>query len=96
MSRAEDRHQHAKAAKQQRVERAAERPPRAQAQKGKEVHGRGEGGQHDACKTTQSTNKHIDKTSYVKTFIGTVIHVSIRCNITVTESLDKLIRYLLG
>lgn len=57
MSCAEDHHQHAKAAKEQRVKRAAERPPRAQAQKGKEVHGRGEGGQHDACRMTQSTIK---------------------------------------
>lgn len=57
MSSAEDGHQHAKAAKEQRVKWAAERPPCAQAQKGKEVHGRGEGGQHDACRTTQRTIK---------------------------------------
>lgn len=55
MSRTEDRHQHAKAAKEKFVKRVAERPPRTQAQKGKEVHGRGEGGQHDTCRTTQST-----------------------------------------
>lgn len=57
MSSAEDGHQHTKAAKEQRVKWAAERPPCAQAQKGKEVHGRGEGGQHDACRTTQRTIK---------------------------------------
>lgn len=55
MSCAEYRHQHAEAAKEQRVKGAAERPPRAQAKKGKEVHGRSERGQHDTCRRTQST-----------------------------------------
>lgn len=44
MSCAEDRHQHTEAAKEQRIKGATERPPSAQAQKGEEVHGRGEGG----------------------------------------------------
>lgn len=55
MSRTEDRHQHTKAAKKQSVKGAAEGPPCAQAQKGKEIHGGCEGRQHDSCRTTQST-----------------------------------------
>ena len=52
MPGAEDGHQDAHAAEDERVEGAAQGPPGAQEQEDEEVHGRGHGGQHDACRHT--------------------------------------------
>lgn len=50
MSSAEDGHQDTHAAEDECVEGPAEGPPGAQEQKDEEVNGRGQRGQHDACK----------------------------------------------
>lgn len=50
MAGAEDGHQDAHAAEDERVEGAAQRPPGAEEEEDEEVHGRGHRGQHDACK----------------------------------------------
>lgn len=49
MASAEDGHEHAQAAEEQRVEGAAQRPPRAQAQEHQEVGQGRHRGKHDAC-----------------------------------------------
>lgn len=55
MSSAEDGHQDAHAAEDERVEGAAQRPPGAQEQEDEEVNGRGQRGQRDACRKKNNT-----------------------------------------